>query len=115
MQDQKRISQTAKGLDMEKRLGISMGDPAGVGPEIILKIMDGYMNDVIIYGSYDVLDHYNKTFEYDYHIHKIRSAKEAIIDKVNIIDQTDLKYTDFQVGKSHLYVERMPIFILKKP
>ena len=99
---------------MEKRLGISMGDPAGVGPEIILKIMDGYMNDVIIYGSYDVLDHYNKTFEYDYHIHKIRSAKEAIIDKVNIIDQTDLKYTDFQVGKvsplcgksAYLYLEK---------
>ena len=84
---------------MEKRLGISMGDVAGVGPEIILKIMNEYMNDVIIYGSFDVLDHYNKTFGYDHPLNRISSPEEAVINKVNIIDNTDLKYTDFEVGK----------------
>lgn len=92
-----------------------MGDAAGVGPEIILKIMNEYMNDVIIYGSYDVLDHYNETFGYDYHLNRIGSAQEAITDKVNIIDHTDLKYSDFETGKvsplcgknAYLYLEKV--------
>ena len=84
---------------MEKRLGITMGDSAGVGPEIILKIMNGYMNDVIIYGSYDVLEHYSQKFSYSYELNKIRTPEEAVNEKVNVLDMTDLKYSDFEVGK----------------
>ena len=84
---------------MEKRLGITMGDCAGVGPELILKIMNGYMNEVIIYGSFDVLNHYNSLFEYGYTLHRINEPAEALSDKVNIIDKSDLKFTDFEVGK----------------
>ena len=90
-----------------------MGDAAGVGPEIILKIMDRYMNDVIIYGSFDVLDHYNHLFGYDYELNRINDPSEAVDDKVNIIDKSDLKFTDFEVGKlsplcgnnAYLYLE----------
>lgn len=98
---------------MEKRLGITMGDAAGVGPEIILMIMNEYMNDTVIYGSFDVLDHYNKAFGYSYQLNKIDTPSEAIKDKVNIIDKTNLRYTDFEVGKvsplcgksAYLYLE----------
>ena len=36
---------------MEKRLAITIGDCAGVGPEIILKAMPSYLDEVIVYGK----------------------------------------------------------------
>jgi len=98
---------------MEKRLAVTMGDASGVGPEIILKIMDWYMNDVIIYGSFDVLDHYNRLFEYNYDLIRIDEPEKADDGKVNIIDKGDLRFTDFEVGKlssacgrnAYLYLE----------
>ncbi|MBQ2658743.1 MAG: 4-hydroxythreonine-4-phosphate dehydrogenase PdxA [Erysipelotrichaceae bacterium] len=83
---------------MKKRLGITMGDPAGIGPEIILKIMDVYMNDVVIYGSYDVLDHYNKKNGFGYLLNRINDPDETSEDRINIIDPNMLNYTDFTVG-----------------
>ena len=46
-------------------IGITMGDPAGVGAEIILKSM--YQNisllqNCIVFGSKEVLDYYNQHF-----------------------------------------------------
>ena len=84
---------------MEKRLGITMGDAAGIGAEIILKIMKEYMNDVIIYGSFDVLEHYRHKFAYDFELRKIADATEAIPDKVNVLDQTGLLFCEFETGK----------------
>ncbi len=84
---------------MEKRLGITMGDAAGIGAEIILKIMKEYMNDVIIYGSFDVLEHYRHKFAYDFELRKIADATEAIPDKVNVLDQTGLLFSEFETGK----------------
>ncbi len=99
---------------MEKRLGITMGDAAGVGPEIILKTADRYRNDTIIYGSFDVLSRYNDLFGYGYTIHRISVPEEAIMDRINVIDPTGLKFDEFEVGKvsplcgknAFLYLER---------
>ncbi|MBQ6125554.1 MAG: 4-hydroxythreonine-4-phosphate dehydrogenase PdxA [Erysipelotrichaceae bacterium] len=98
---------------MKKRLGITMGDPAGIGPEIILKIMDVYQNDVIIYGSFDVLDHYSKEFGYGFLLNQINDPYEASENRINIIDPNTLKYTDFMTGNlsaacgksAYLYLE----------
>ena len=76
-----------------------MGDAAGVGGEIILMIMKEYMNDVIIYGSFDVLKHYNEVFEYGYRLNRIAEPEEAEADQVNIIDHSNLLFSDFEVGK----------------
>ena len=76
-----------------------MGDAAGVGGEIILMIMKEYMNDVIIYGSFDVLKHYNEVFEYGYRLNRIAEPEEAEADQVNIIDHSKLLFSDFEVGK----------------
>ena len=46
-----------------KFVGITMGDPAGIGPEISLKAIDAkkeYQQSVLIYGSYDVLRYYHQ-------------------------------------------------------
>ena len=45
-----------------KRLGITMGDPAGVGPEIIMKALgDGteFGGKYVVYGAVDILKFYN--------------------------------------------------------
>ena len=98
---------------MEKRLGITMGDAAGIGGEIILKVMKEYMNDVIVYGSFDVLEHYNKLFGYGFPSIRIHDPEEALVGKMNVIDRGDLKFSDFEVGKvsplcgrnAYLYLE----------
>ena len=46
-----------------KYLGITMGDPAGIGPEISLKVLDKneeYRNCSIIYGSISILEYYKE-------------------------------------------------------
>ena len=56
---------------MEKLIALTMGDPAGVGPEIILKVMNEYQDKVIIYGSTDVLSFYNDEYGYGLRINRI--------------------------------------------
>lgn len=98
---------------MEKLIGITMGDVAGVGPEIILKTINDYPNSVI-YGSYDVLEHYNRLFDYNYKIVKIESVEEFDNTKVNVIDPLPISINEFEVGKispecgkrSYLYCEK---------
>ncbi len=76
-----------------------MGDAAGIGAEIILKIMNEYQNDVIIYGSFDVLDHYNEEFGYGFQLKRIADPEEAAYGRVNVLDRSGLMFTDFEVGK----------------
>ena len=76
-----------------------MGDAAGIGSEIILKIMEEYRDDVVVYGSYDVMDHYNEVFAYGYKLKRISDPEDAVMGMVNIIDKSGLKYGDFEVGK----------------
>ena len=99
---------------MEKLIALTMGDPAGVGPEIILKVMNEYQDKVIIYGSTDVLSFYNDEYGYGLRINRIEVPDEAVQGFVNIIDPNDLKYGDFKVGEvsaicghsAYLYLER---------
>ena len=99
---------------MEKLIALTMGDPAGVGPEIILKVMNEYQDKVIIYGSTDVLSFYNDEYGYGLRINRIEGPDEAVRGSVNVIDPNDLKYSDFKVGEvsaicghsAYLYLER---------
>ena len=96
-----------------KRLGITMGDAAGVGAEIILKILDTYLNEIIVYGSFDLLAYYSQRFSYDYFLKRIDSLEQAEEDTLNIIDPGDLALDDFRVGQlsalcgknAYLYLE----------
>lgn len=83
---------------MEKRLAITIGDCAGVGPEIILKAMPSYLDEVIVYGSFDVLSFYNEKHAYHYPLLKIDEPKDALEKHLNIIDCADLKMKDFNIG-----------------
>lgn len=97
-----------------ERLALTLGDIAGVGPEITLKVMKDYMNDIIVYGSYDVLDYYNTEYKYGYELNLIDSTKDFVLDKINIIDPLPIKMNEFEIGKlskecgkrSYLYIEK---------
>jgi 4-hydroxythreonine-4-phosphate dehydrogenase len=76
-----------------------MGDAAGIGPEIILKVLDKHLDEVIIYGSADVLSVYNDRFGYHYSLNLIAEPAEARDGELNVIDPTGLKLAEFSVGQ----------------
>lgn len=73
------------------RIGISMGDPNGIGPEVILKTLaqPGMTDDIIpiIYGSQRLFNHYLKVFELEeFKFHIVKDTDSAKPKKVNLID-----------------------------
>jgi len=88
-----------KALGEDKlRVGITMGDINGVGPEIILKTFAEHMLldlfTPVIYGSAKVLAFYKKSVGLEeFNTHSIRSAEEAQPKKVNVVNcwQDDVK------------------------
>lgn len=80
-------------VDDKIRVGITLGDFNGIGPEIILKTMSDnrlYQSFTpILYGSSRVLNHYKKLYEYeDVHFQGIKDADAAIPRKFNLISLT---------------------------
>lgn len=98
---------------MEK-LGITLGDIAGVGPEITLKAIPSYINEIIVYGSYDILDYYNSKYNYNFSLNKINEPNEFKNDCINIIDPLPIELEEFEIGKlskkcgqrAYLYLEK---------
>lgn len=100
------------------KLGISMGDMNGIGPEIILKIFsDSRLLDLctpVIYGSSYVLDHYKRILHLpDLAIQKIKEANMAKGNKVNVIDCLDSKI-EIETGKSTEIAGKLSFNALKK-
>ena len=97
---------------MEK-IGITLGDIAGVGPEITLKVIDKYINECIVYGSFDILDYYNNKYNYKFNLNKINDVSEFKDGYVNVIDPLPISINEFEIGKlspecgkrAYLYVE----------
>ena len=83
-------------------LGITMGDPAGVGPEIIVKALAGdpaLRRRCVVYGAKCILDHYNKVFEHGLNVQAIASPQEGDPDALRVIEPVPLAMADFEVGK----------------
>lgn len=83
------------------KTAITMGDAAGVGPEIILKTMKArpeYQEQCIVYGAYDVLRYYNEKWNMGLVLHRISSCSEGVSGAVNIIDPFPITMEDFTVG-----------------
>ena len=70
------------------RFGITMGDPCGIGPEIIIKALEvkpSYINKCIVFGSYDLLIKYSNMLDSKIPICKIASPDQAEEEKINVI------------------------------
>lgn len=83
-------------------LGITMGDPAGIGPEIILKAFikrDDFREKSLIFGSYKVLKYYSELLNVGKCIKVINSVNEFDKDMINIINVVDLDISDIKIGE----------------
>lgn len=84
-------------------VGITMGDPAGVGPEISLKAIDTkkeYQQSVLIYGSYDVLQYYHNVLKLTTPLVRIANVQEFQPGKINVISVVDLTIgKDIEIGQ----------------
>ena len=105
-----------EGLVM-KKLGITMGDPAGIGPEIIIKALgDGteFEGKYVVYGAVDILKHYNDSFGFDCKFKKIQAPEEYEDGFINVIDPAHLTMDQYEIGQLsgkcghavYLYIER---------
>jgi 4-phospho-D-threonate 3-dehydrogenase / 4-phospho-D-erythronate 3-dehydrogenase len=83
-------------------IGITMGDPAGVGPEITLKaLMNKAIDDTayVVFGSFGVMEYYKKLLGINVELNKISNLSEIDSNKINIIDVLELTEADFKVGE----------------
>lgn len=71
------------------KVGISLGDPNGIGGEIILKAFeDSQMLELytpVIFASTKLLSYYIKTFNLNIKIHGITSMNDIVEGKVNVV------------------------------
>lgn len=83
-------------------LGITMGDPAGIGPEIIFKAFkkrDDFREKSVIFGSYKVLKYYSELLKINKHLKVINTLDEFDKNKINIINVVDLDINDIKIGE----------------
>ena len=84
-------------------VGITMGDPAGIGPEISLKAIDAkteYQQYVLIYGSYDVLQYYHQRLQLTTPLVRIEKVQDFQPGKINVISVVDPAIgKDIEIGQ----------------
>lgn len=83
-------------------IGITMGDPAGIGPEITLKALTSnyeFKSNYVIYGSYNVLEYYRNLLSLKTPLNKISQMSDYRKGAINIINVEDINMGDFEIGK----------------
>jgi 4-hydroxythreonine-4-phosphate dehydrogenase len=85
-------------------IGISLGDYNGIGPEVILKALEGNqlakLCTPIIYGSLRVLNQYRNLLEMkDWTLHGIQRPEQANLKLTNVITCWHDHQTEIQPGK----------------
>ena len=86
-------------------IGVTMGDPAGVGPEIVVKslVKDEVINtaNVVVYGDKKILELANNICNTNLKINLISSPQEGDYQKgvLNLIDLDNVDMSKFEWGK----------------
>lgn len=83
-------------------LGITMGDPAGVGPEIIVRALAEHpelRRRCVVYGAACILEHYNQKFGHGLVVEEVSSPAEGKPDSLRVIQPVPLALSDFEVGQ----------------
>lgn len=85
-----------------KRLALTMGDPAGIGPEITLKALSDteLSNNVIVIGNYNILEYYHKKYALGGKLNRIEHEMDALSNHINIISVDDYSIDQIDVGKA---------------
>ena len=83
-------------------LGITMGDPAGVGPEIIVKALandPALRRRCVVYGAKSILEYYNNTFGHGLTVQTVTAPAEGDPDALRVIEPVAIALEDFEIGK----------------
>src|SRR5690625_658063 len=82
-------------------IGITMGDPAGIGCEIILKALknEDFREKSIIFGSKDLVEHFLELLDMDEKINLISDIDEFDSASINLVNVLDIRLDDFEFGK----------------
>lgn len=82
-------------------IGITMGDPAGIGCEIILKALknDDFRKKTIIFGSYNIIKYFRDILRINKSINEISDIDEFDEDAINVVNVLPLSLEDFEFGK----------------
>ena len=82
-------------------LGITLGDPNGVGPEILIRsfMQKDLPGDVVVIGDYDIVRFCMNYLKLNVPLARIRSVKDMEPGRLNILDQGCMKETDLSIGK----------------
>lgn len=83
-------------------LGITMGDPAGVGPEIIVKAladMEKFEAGYVVYGAVDIMKYYADMLGIKMQFKRISDISEYTEEAVNVIDPAGLTMDQYEIGK----------------
>lgn len=83
-------------------IGLTMGDPAGVGPEICLKALtsgEKFKYKYVIFGSCGILNYYKKILNIKVPFNVINDIKNFKDGFINIFDVVNLSINDIKIGK----------------
>lgn len=84
------------------RFGITMGDPCGIGPEIIikaLKVKPEYIDDSVVFGSAALAGYYAGLLGLRVPLKTIGKPEEAEKGHINILDPFPVSVDDIQIGR----------------
>jgi len=82
--------------------GITLGDPCGIGTEITLKALHKrpeYQNQVLLFGSKVLLEHYAKALGYTMQFNSIKTIERWKEDLINVYDPLEVLLDEIPIGK----------------
>lgn len=87
-------------------IGITMGDAAGIGPEVLLKAMEE--KEIferclpVAIGDYEVLEHFSKLINSPLKLRKITDVDDAKFENgiINVLDLNNIDLAKLEIGKN---------------
>ena len=87
---------------MDKRFGITMGDPCGIGPEITIKALmqrTDYIDRCVVFGSFSMAQRYAQRLACGAPLELISSVADAKQGCINILDPCPVEEQEVPIGQ----------------
>ena len=85
----------------DKKFGITLGDPCGIGPEITLKALHArkeYQRSALLFGTRSLLEYYNSLLGYEMRFNSIKKMDDWDDSAINIYDPHPVDISQIEVG-----------------
>lgn len=85
-----------------KRIGITIGDPSGIGPEVSLKALvknPDYREESVIFGTRSILDYYKDLLKIDIPFNYVTDLDDCKPGVINIYNVMDIPLNKIPIGQ----------------